>query len=106
MDFLFFFPLNKCVTHTRLPKAFGWTYLYLFGGKVLGASEHIALSNPLAAQLMNLNHAAKCDEAHKSVGGQQTEGHLERLLESLEIFFFQTCVHHIQEDERSCRTTL
>lgn len=40
------------------------TYLYLFGGEVLGASEYVALGDTLTAELVNLDHTSKCDEAH------------------------------------------
>lgn len=45
-----------------------WTDLDLFGGEVLGAPEDVALGDPLTAELMNLNHASECDEAHQRVG--------------------------------------
>lgn len=65
-----------------------FTHLDLFGGEVLGAPEHIALGDPLAAELVHLNHASERDEAHEGVGRQQAEGHLQRLLEGLEVLFF------------------
>lgn len=76
-----------------------WTYLDLFGGEVLGAPKDIALGNPLACQLMDLDHAAESDEAHQGIWWQQTQGHLEGLLQGLEVLFFQACVHDIQKDE-------
>lgn len=82
------------------------TYLDLFGGEVLGAPEHVALGDALAAELVNLDHASKCDEAHQGVGRQQAEGHLQGLFEGLEVLFFQTRVHHIQEDQRCRWSTL
>lgn len=64
------------------------THLDLFGGEVLGAPEHIALGDPLAAELVHLNHTSERDEAHEGVGRQQAEGHLQRLFEGLEVLFF------------------
>lgn len=88
------------------PCADASTYLDLFGGEVLGAPEHVALGDALAAELVNLNHASKCDEANQGVGRQQAKGHLQGLFEGLEVLFFQACVHHIQEDQRSRWSTL
>lgn len=82
------------------------TNLDLFRGEIFGAPEDVALSNPLTAKLVNLDHTSKCYKTHKSVGWQQAQGHLKRFLEGLEIFFFQTCVHNIQKDQRGCSPTL
>lgn len=82
------------------------TYLDLFGREVLGASEHVALGDALAAQLVHLDHAAERDEAHQGVGRQQAEGHLQRLLQGLQVLLFQTGVHHIEEDQWSRRSAL
>lgn len=95
-----------CLIQQSHPHACASTHLYLFGGEVFGAPEHVALGDALAAELMNLNHASECDEAHQGVGWQQAKGHLQGLLEGLEVLFFQTCVHHIQEDQRGRWSTL
>lgn len=81
-------------------------HLDLFGVQVFGAPEHEALGNPFTAELMNLNHASKRDEAHQCVGREQAEGHLQGLPEGLEVLSFQTRVHHIQKDERGGRAAL
>lgn len=81
------------------PKAI-WADLDLFGGEVLGPSEDIALGDPLTRQLVDLNHASKGDEPHQGVWWQQTQGHLEGLLQGLEVLFFQARVHDVQKDER------
>lgn len=81
-------------------------HLDLFGGQVLGASEHITLGNAFTAELVNLDHASKCDQAHQGVGRQEAEGHLEGLFQGLKVLLFQTGVHHIEEDQRGWRSTL
>lgn len=91
---------------SQFPQPFAPTHLDLFGGEVLGAPEHVALGDPLTAELMDLNHASECDEAHQGIGWQQAEGHLQGLFEGLEVLFFQTRVHHIQEDQRGCGSSL
>lgn len=98
--------LNICLGHDLWTHPFFCAYLYLFGREVLGAPEHVALSDALAAQLVDLDHAAKCDEAHQGVGWQQAEGHLQRLLQGLQVLLFQTGVHHIEEYQRSRRAAL
>lgn len=95
--------LSLHLRHSAIPAS---TNLDLFGGEVFGAPEHIALGNPLTTELMNLNHAPKCNEAHQGIGRQQAERHLQGLFEGLEVLFFQTSVHHIQEDQRGWGSTL
>ncbi|TNN63983.1 hypothetical protein EYF80_025825 [Liparis tanakae] len=91
---------HPCKTNSRypannqeFPRCFK-TDLDLFGGEVLGAPEHVALGDPLTAELVDLHHASESDEADQGVGRQQAEGHLEGLLQGLEVLFLQTCVHH------------
>lgn len=50
----------------------GQTYLYLLSCQVLCAPKDVALGNPFTAQLVNLDHSAKSDKPHQSVGRQQT----------------------------------
>lgn len=76
------------------------TDLDLLGGEVLGAPEHVALGDPLTAELMDLNHASESDEADQGVGRQQAERHLKGLLQGLQVLFFQTRVHNVKEDQR------
>ena len=75
-------------------------HLDLLGGELLGAAEHVALGDALAAELVDLHHAAEGDEAHQGVGGQQGQGHLEGLAQRLQVLLLQARVHHVQEDER------
>lgn len=82
------------------------TDLYLFGRELFCAAEDVALGDTFAAQLMDLNHAAEGDETHQGVGRQETQRHLKGFFQGLEVFLLQTCVHHIQEDERGWRSTL
>lgn len=49
---------------------------------------------------MDLHHASEGDEAYQGVGGQQGQGHLQGLLQGLQVLLLQTRVHHVQEDER------
>lgn len=84
----------------------GRAHLYLLGCQVLGAPEHVALGNPFTAQLMNLDHPAKSDEPHQGIRRQQAQGHLQGLLQGLQILLFQARVHNIQEDQRRLWTSL
>lgn len=81
-------------------------YLQLLGIQVLSPPEDIALGDPLTAQLVNLNHPAEGDESDQSGGRQQGKGHLQRLLEGLEVLILHTGVHHIQEDQWHLGTPL
>jgi hypothetical protein len=53
-------------------------HLDSLGGVVLGASEDKALGDALAAQLVDLHHAAEGDQADHAVRRQQTERHLQK----------------------------
>ncbi|PWA29785.1 hypothetical protein CCH79_00007763, partial [Gambusia affinis] len=77
-------------------------YLWL----VLCAPEDVTLGDPLTAQLVDLHHASKGDESHQSGGGQQGQGHLQRLFQSLQVLVLHAGVHHVQEDERHLRAPL
>jgi len=54
--------------------------LNLFSIEVLGATEDVALGESFAAQLMDLNHLAESYESNESIRWQQTQRHLQRLL--------------------------
>lgn len=84
----------------------GRTYLYLLSCQVLCAPKHVALGNPFTAQLMNLDHSAKSDKPHQSIRRQQAQGHLEGLLQCLQVLLFQTRVDNIQEDQWCLWTSL
>lgn len=81
-------------------------YLQLLGVQILGAPEDIALGDALTAELVNLNHPPKGDQSHQSGRGQQRQGHLQGLLQGLQVLILHTGVHHIQEDQRHLGTTL
>ena len=81
-------------------------YLQLLGVQVLGPSEHVALGDPLTAELVDLDHASEGDESDQRGGGQQRQGHLQRLLQSLQVLVLHAGVHHVQEDQRHLGTAL
>lgn len=55
---------------------------------------------------MNLHHPPKRDQTHQSIWGKETQGHLQGLLEGLQVIFFEARVHHIEEDQRGLGTSL
>lgn len=81
-------------------------YLQLLSVQVLCAPEDVTLGDPLTAQLVDLNHASKGDESHQSGGGQQRQGHLQGLFQSLQVLVLHAGVHHVQKDEWNLRAPL
>lgn len=81
-------------------------YLQLLGTQVLGAPENVALGDALAAQLVDLHHAAEGDETHQGRGGQERQRHLQGLLQGLQVLVLHAGVHHVEEDQRHLGTTL
>lgn len=58
-------------------------HLKLFSAEIFGASEDVALGDAFTAQLVNLDHPSKCNEAYQGGGRQQAERHLKRLFQRL-----------------------
>ena len=81
-------------------------YLYLLSIQVFRPTEHVALGAALAAQLMDLHHAAKRDQADQGVWGQQTQGHLQGLLEGLQVVVIHTGVQDQEIDQGAGGGTL
>ena len=73
------------------------TYLNLLGIKILSSPEDIALCTAIAAQLMDLHHLTKGDEADEGIGRQQGEGHLQGLLHCCQVLLIHACVQYNQE---------